>query len=155
MSKVNEEVLEVSMRMVSVTQNHRALIEKINEDEEFSGKLKVYARSIVSEHENNVNKAEKIFEQRLSLNKEKLIALLKDAEDLCDPENLLKDQVKDLLPSCEICLNNYDHNEHWQSCITVCGHMFGKSCIERSFESNNRCPKCNKIFEKKDILTLF
>ena len=61
----------------------------------------------------------------------------------------------DLLPTCEICLEKYDQCLHWESCIIKCGHKFGQSSIEKQLETNNRCPKCNKKFQKTDIITLF
>ena len=61
----------------------------------------------------------------------------------------------DLIPRCEICLELYDHNLHWHSCIVICGHQFGKSCLEKVLETNGRCPKCNKVFTADNIITLF
>ena len=66
-----------------------------------------------------------------------------------------KTEEKDLIPKCEICLEKYDHNEHWQSAIMICGHQFGKSCIEKWFHEKGRCPKCDKKFTLENILTLF
>ena len=64
-------------------------------------------------------------------------------------------EENDHFPKCEICLEKYDHNEHWQSAIVICGHQFGKSCIEKWFHERGRCPKCDKKFALENILTLF
>ena len=159
-----EEFSRAFRGLVALGKEHRSFITKIEEDcdiYEVSTDLLDYRDSdddYGDEVENDVGRyreAQKIFEERLASNEKELAALKKEVEDLCQPENLLKEFIKDFLPTCEICMNNYDHNEHWQSCITVCGHMFGKSCIEKNFENNNRCPKCNRKYEKKDIITLF
>ena len=61
----------------------------------------------------------------------------------------------DVIPRCEICLELYDHNLNWHSCIVICGHQFGKSCLEKVLETSGRCPKCNKVFTADNIITLF
>lgn len=63
--------------------------------------------------------------------------------------------IDELIQKCEICFEKYDHNDHWESCINICGHKFGSSCLIKVLECNSRCPKCNKKFGKDNILTLF
>jgi hypothetical protein len=63
--------------------------------------------------------------------------------------------IDELIPRCEICLERFDHNDHWESCINICGHKFGSSCLIKVLECSGRCPKCNKKFENANILTLF
>jgi hypothetical protein len=69
-------------------------------------------------------------------------------------DKIRKSPTTDSTPTCIICFGDYNDN-HQQSCITVCGHVFGKRCIEHNFTITNRCPKCNKTYKKKDIITLF
>ena len=44
---------------------------------------------------------------------------------------------------CEICWEEYDQKDHWYSCLTTCGHRYGFTCIEKQFDINQRCPKCD------------
>ncbi|CAG5103914.1 Oidioi.mRNA.OKI2018_I69.chr1.g998.t1.cds [Oikopleura dioica] len=114
-----------------------------------SGKEWVERRII--ECKNEISKLEeeiKDRDRRIILEKEKI-------SDMIEKKFMTYDDLVDLLPSCEICLEKYDTNEHWESCITVCGHKFGKSCIEKNFETSKRCPKCDKLYEKENIITLF
>ena len=44
--------------------------------------------------------------------------------------NLSDDKDEETSIDCEICFEKFDHKDHWHSCITVCGHRFGSSCIK-------------------------
>ena len=65
---------------------------------------------------------------------------------------------KEMRPSCSICLEGYDQNrtmEHVECALTTCGHKYGKSCIEKNFESRKTCPKCDKAYELSNILVTY
>ncbi|CBY34919.1 unnamed protein product [Oikopleura dioica] len=80
--------------------------------------------------------------------KEKLLSLKET--------KLLSDVVcNEIIPSCSICFERYDKMDHSESALTVCGHKFGKSCIEKSFEKKKNCPNCDKAFEKANILVTY
>jgi hypothetical protein len=40
-------------------------------------------------------------------------------------------------------------------CCLKCGHLFGKSCIEKWLKTNSRCPQCNAAAKKGEIRVLF
>lgn len=48
---------------------------------------------------------------------------------------------------CAICLENL-HNP----VITVCKHVFGQECIERTIELQHKCPMCRAELVDKDVL---
>ena len=53
---------------------------------------------------------------------------------------------------CRICFQVYD-TDHKECCISLCGHRFGKSCLEKL--QPKRCPLCNKNFVDKHIVILY
>ncbi|KAI6221397.1 hypothetical protein M3Y99_01552200 [Aphelenchoides fujianensis] len=58
---------------------------------------------------------------------------------------------------CTICFCEYDASgEHRLVCLK-CGHLFGKSCIERwlKVEKNNKCPTCKSTAKPGDIRAIF
>jgi rubrerythrin len=58
----------------------------------------------------------------------------------------------DEIQGCKICFEDYDCN-HKESCIYLCGHRFGHSCLEKL--EPKRCPLCNKNFVNKHITILY
>jgi len=56
-----------------------------------------------------------------------------------EPEEITKALYEDSILKCDICFRIYNKTDHLQSCITVYGHMFGKTCIERNFTITNCC----------------
>ncbi|KAI6233356.1 hypothetical protein M3Y99_00929500 [Aphelenchoides fujianensis] len=58
---------------------------------------------------------------------------------------------------CTICFSEYEASgEHRLVCLK-CGHLFGKSCIERwlKIEKNNKCPTCKATAKPADIRAIF
>jgi len=51
---------------------------------------------------------------------------------------------------CGIC------NDRWKdTTITLCGHVFCKTCVDRLIDTRQRrCPVCGKSFDRKDMLTV-
>jgi E3 ubiquitin-protein ligase RFWD3 len=46
--------------------------------------------------------------------------------------------------SCSICFEAYTtEGEHTLSCLK-CGHVFGRSCIDKWLKSHSQCPLCNQ-----------
>lgn len=43
---------------------------------------------------------------------------------------------------CHICLDPYDNVRHQAVEISVCGHQFGKECLEKWLRDAHECPKC-------------
>jgi SWI/SNF-related matrix-associated actin-dependent regulator of chromatin subfamily A3 len=82
-----------------------------------------------------------------------LLAILAngDVVDL-NPENRVALQVLlqlsiDSRDECSICLEEL-HNP----VITVCKHVFGRECIERTIELQHKCPMCRAELVGKDCL---
>ncbi len=41
-------------------------------------------------------------------------------------------------------------------CITKCGHLFCRSCVQRNLAARNRkCPTCHKPFGENDVMEVF
>ena len=56
--------------------------------------------------------------------------------------------------TCAICLEKYNRKDHFRSCVILCGHQFGKQCLQKL--NYGRCPTCNKNFQKHcHILQLY
>ncbi|KAI6190827.1 hypothetical protein M3Y97_00160700 [Aphelenchoides bicaudatus] len=59
---------------------------------------------------------------------------------------------------CSICFDEYEsEGPHRVTSLKCCGHLFGKSCIERwiKTDKNKNCPTCKKTAKPTDILVIF
>lgn len=60
--------------------------------------------------------------------------------------------------TCMICMEEWTIGSEHRVCCLKCGHMFGRSCIERWIRekgSNAKCPSCNKAAKKPDLRDLW
>lgn len=60
--------------------------------------------------------------------------------------------------TCMICMEEWTIGSEHRICCLKCGHLFGRSCIERWIkekESKAKCPTCNKSTRKSDIRDLW
>ena len=57
--------------------------------------------------------------------------------------------------TCTICYDTFTNSGvHRISCLK-CGHVYGKSCIEKWLRQHGRCPQCNSKAAKRDIRILY
>jgi E3 ubiquitin-protein ligase RFWD3 len=59
---------------------------------------------------------------------------------------------------CIICTEMWTTTADHQLVSLSCGHLFGRSCIEKWLQPSRhtqRCPQCNKTAKKKDIRTIY
>lgn len=59
---------------------------------------------------------------------------------------------------CMICMEEWTIGSEHRVCCLKCGHLFGRSCIERWIKekgSNAKCPTCNKPSKKQDLRDLW
>lgn len=58
---------------------------------------------------------------------------------------------------CLICFEDYTADGLHRTVSLKCGHLFGKSCIERWIitDKNKKCPTCNAVSKATDIRTIF
>ncbi|KAF4519559.1 hypothetical protein B566_EDAN004763 [Ephemera danica] len=74
------------------------------------------------------------------------------------PATEMEDSEEDEDQRCPICLESWSGTGDHRLCSLACGHLFGKSCIERWMKKGvqgRRCPQCNKPCKKGDIRPLF
>lgn len=60
--------------------------------------------------------------------------------------------------TCTICMEDWTIGSEHRLCCLRCGHMFGRSCIERWIKekgSSAKCPTCNKPAKKVDLRDLW
>ena len=60
----------------------------------------------------------------------------------------------DTSSACMICMEEFTLGSEHRICCLKCGHLFGRSCIERWIKekgSHAKCPNCNKPTKKVDI----
>lgn len=60
--------------------------------------------------------------------------------------------------TCTICMEEWTIGSEHRVCCLRCGHLFGRSCIERWIKdkgSNAKCPSCNKPAKKRDLIDLW
>lgn len=59
--------------------------------------------------------------------------------------------------TCPVCLDVWSSAGDHRLCCLKCGHLFGKSCINRwlSYEKKKYCPQCNKKASLNDIRELY
>lgn len=65
---------------------------------------------------------------------------------------------EEISSSCSICMEDWTIGTEHRVCSLKCGHLFGRSCIERWIKdqgSNAKCPNCNKQARKADIRNLW
>lgn len=59
---------------------------------------------------------------------------------------------------CPICFEPWSNSGSHRLASLSCGHLFGRSCIERWLKSkggNDKCPQCNAPARKKDIRNIY
>ena len=76
--------------------------------------------------------------------------------DIIDPAN--KKALQDLLQlkldsqeDCPICMESLTDTSH-QPVITACGHAFCRNCIERTINTQHKCPMCRAELPTTDLL---
>lgn len=60
--------------------------------------------------------------------------------------------------TCMICMEEWTIGSDHRLCCLKCGHMFGRSCIERWIKekgSSAKCPTCNKATKRPDLRDLW
>ncbi|XP_020608909.1 E3 ubiquitin-protein ligase RFWD3-like [Orbicella faveolata] len=60
--------------------------------------------------------------------------------------------------SCPICFEPWSNSGAHRLSSLSCGHLFGRSCIERWLKAkggNDKCPQCNAPAKKKDIRNIY
>ncbi|KAK1653980.1 hypothetical protein QYE76_071785 [Lolium multiflorum] len=62
-------------------------------------------------------------------------------------------------PTCPVCLEPWTCNGGHRICCIPCGHVYGRSCLERwlhrSSHASAKCPQCGEQFEDKLITNLY
>ncbi|KAM0938826.1 putative transcription factor WD40-like family [Dioscorea sansibarensis] len=60
---------------------------------------------------------------------------------------------------CPVCYEPWTSEGPHRVCCILCGHVYGRSCLEKWVErrgrNNAKCPQCSRQFRKKDIINLF
>ncbi|XP_033638921.1 E3 ubiquitin-protein ligase RFWD3-like [Asterias rubens] len=56
---------------------------------------------------------------------------------------------------CIICYEVWTNSGEHRLASLKCGHLFGKSCIEKWLKSTPKCPQCNTKAKKSDIRVIF
>ncbi|XP_059478039.1 E3 ubiquitin-protein ligase RFWD3-like [Neocloeon triangulifer] len=56
---------------------------------------------------------------------------------------------------CPICYDSWQGTGPHRIVSLKCGHLFGKSCVEKWVKSNKKCPKCNTANKMSDIRKIF
>ncbi|PFX34109.1 E3 ubiquitin-protein ligase RFWD3-like [Stylophora pistillata] len=60
--------------------------------------------------------------------------------------------------NCPICFEPWSNSGSHRLSSLTCGHLFGRSCIERWLKAkggNDKCPQCNAPARKKDIRNIY
>lgn len=80
-----------------------------------------------------------------------------DDDDTADDESLLR-ASQDEPSTCMICMEEWTIGSEHRVCCLRCGHLFGRSCIERWIKDKGsaaKCPSCNKPAKKRDLINLW
>lgn len=70
------------------------------------------------------------------------------------PEKATQDEPS----TCMICMEEWTIGSEHRVCCLRCGHLFGRSCIERWIKdrgSNAKCPSCNKPTKRRDLVDIW
>ncbi|CAF0794450.1 unnamed protein product [Brachionus calyciflorus] len=73
-------------------------------------------------------------------NPDQIKECLEILKNFLNPE--INDNDKDKLDECPICLDNVSDAKK----LNKCGHIFCKSCIDKSFNVKQVCPLCNMVY---------
>lgn len=56
---------------------------------------------------------------------------------------------------CPICFDHWKGTGTHRIVSLKCGHLFGKSCVEKWVRKNKKCPKCNQPNKLTDVRQIF
>lgn len=88
----------------------------------------------------------------ISSNKRKKTRL----DDLDDEkEDLSRTTIQNDAEVCSICLEEWTNSGYHRLVATECGHLFGKSCIEKWLRASSKCPQCQSTVKKKDLRRIY
>ncbi|XP_020094244.1 E3 ubiquitin-protein ligase RFWD3-like isoform X3 [Ananas comosus] len=66
---------------------------------------------------------------------------------------------KPSVPNCPVCLEMWTSEGLHRVCCIPCGHVYGRSCLERWLhqcgKKIGKCPQCNRKFRQKEIINLY
>ncbi|CAL9766788.1 unnamed protein product [Musa acuminata subsp. burmannicoides] len=66
---------------------------------------------------------------------------------------------RSLFPSCPVCFETWSADGPHRVCCIPCGHVYGRSCLERWFKqfgkNIGKCPQCNRKFRRKEMINLY
>ena len=57
--------------------------------------------------------------------------------------------------TCTICLDPWTNSGEHRVASLGCGHLFGKSCIQKWLGERKTCPSCNKVCKRTEIRDIF
>ncbi|KAG6504058.1 hypothetical protein ZIOFF_036384 [Zingiber officinale] len=62
-------------------------------------------------------------------------------------------------PNCPVCFEPWKGEGLHRVCCVPCGHVYGRSCLERWLKqcgkNVGKCPQCSKKFRRKEIVNLY
>ncbi|ELR16865.1 zinc finger, C3HC4 type (RING finger) domain containing protein [Acanthamoeba castellanii str. Neff] len=64
-------------------------------------------------------------------------------------------QLPESASQCTICLDSWQSSGPHKICSLKCGHLFGRSCIEKWLRNNKLCPMCKAKAQRSHIRPLF
>ncbi|XP_044444556.1 E3 ubiquitin-protein ligase RFWD3-like [Triticum aestivum] len=57
--------------------------------------------------------------------------------------------------TCSVCMEPWTCEGLHRICCIPCGHVYGRSCLEKWLQENAKCPQCKLQFEDKLIINLY
>ncbi|CBY39586.1 unnamed protein product [Oikopleura dioica] len=98
-------------------------------------------------------------QQGTGLSVEELEKIRKENENLKKKLEKTEDKFDELEArlQCPICLSDYNDQQHYTVKIK-CGHVFGKSCLQKAFTRSGvspHCPICKKASKIQQAIRIY
>jgi len=161
MSVLKDEIKKIIEKKENYSDEIRALEEKIDGLNTQMTEKHFEIHGMSKSNDMKLQKMEKLENEKNKLRDELDKMVAENVERVSSlslkTENIRDNQSDSSENSCAICFEAYNKEDHYHSCITLCGHRFGLSCLEKlqAQQAQACCPICNKNFQACNVIKLF
>ncbi|XP_065653749.1 E3 ubiquitin-protein ligase rfwd3.S-like [Hydra vulgaris] len=116
-------------------------------------------QSILIDNNTNLNDSSeiRITEEKCNSESQTTPGLMKNGIPMNEDGKDIREDSIDEEQSCPVCFEEWTNSGKHRLCSLNCGHLFGRSCIERWIKEqrNKNCPQCKHPSKLKDIRNIY